>query len=211
MAEGVKRAYDSTRRREQAEQTRLQILEAAQRLFERDGYATTTVAAIAAEAGVATKTVYLAFETKSGILRALWHLLLRGDQDDTPVSERDWYRQVVEERDPERKLRLSAHQSRVVKERAGRVMEVIRAGRRADPDVARSGTGSRPTSTRSSKGSPRRSHRRGAARRASTSTRPPTSSGRSTTPTRGSCSSSGAAGRPSSGSTGSTRRSGPSC
>ena len=136
MADAVKRRYDSTRRREQAEQTRLQILEAAQRLFERDGYAMTTVGAIAKEAGVATKTVYLAFETKSGILRALWHLLLRGDQDATPVSDRDWYRSVVEERDLERKLHLLTSQSRAVKERAAPVMEVIRRGADADPDVA---------------------------------------------------------------------------
>ena len=68
MPEGVKatRRYDSTRRREQAAATRREILEAAQRLFERDGYVATTMAAIAAEAGVALKTVYLAFETKSG-------------------------------------------------------------------------------------------------------------------------------------------------
>ena len=33
----------------------------AQRLFERQGYAATTMAAIATEAGVAGKTVYLAF------------------------------------------------------------------------------------------------------------------------------------------------------
>ena len=52
------------------------------------GYAATTMAAIAAEAGVALKTVYVAFETKSGVLRALWHLLLRGDEDDVPVVER---------------------------------------------------------------------------------------------------------------------------
>ena len=67
MPEGVKatRRYDSTRRREQAAATRREILEAAQRLFERDGYGATTMAAIAAEAGVALKTVYLAFETKA--------------------------------------------------------------------------------------------------------------------------------------------------
>jgi AcrR family transcriptional regulator len=104
MPEGVKatRRYDSTRRREQAAATRLEILEAAQRLFERDGYVATTMAAVAAEAGVALKTVYVAFETKGGLLRALWHLRLRGDEADIPIPERQWYREVIAEPDPER-------------------------------------------------------------------------------------------------------------
>src|SRR6266536_157975 len=129
MAERVKskRRYDSRRRREQAAGTRRDILEAAQRLFERRGYAATTMAAIAAEAGVALKTVYLAFETKSGLLRALWHLLLRGDEADAPVAERGWYREVLEEPDPERQLRLTARNSRVVKTRAAALMGVIRS------------------------------------------------------------------------------------
>ena len=76
--------YNSPRRREQAAATRREILEAAQRLFERQGYAATTMAAIAAEAGVALKTVYVAFETKSGVLRALWNLRLRGDEERRP-------------------------------------------------------------------------------------------------------------------------------
>src|SRR6267378_1038148 len=95
----TKRRYDSPRRREQAAATRREILEAAQRLFEHQGYAATTMAAIAAEAGVALKTVYVAFETKSGVLRALWNMLLRGDTEDAPVAERRWYRDVVEEPD----------------------------------------------------------------------------------------------------------------
>src|SRR5438093_9035691 len=103
-----KRRYHSPRRREQAAATRRDILEAAQRLFERQGYAATTIAAIAAEAGVALKTVYVAFESKSGLLHSLWHLLLRGDEDDVPVGERRWYRDVVEEPDPARQLRLTA-------------------------------------------------------------------------------------------------------
>src|SRR4051812_216340 len=108
MTEPVKtRRHNSPRRREQAAATRREILEAAQRLFERDGYAATTVAAIATEAHVASKTVYLAFETKSGVLRALWNMLLRGDTGDAPVAERSWYREVVEEPGPERQLRLA--------------------------------------------------------------------------------------------------------
>src|SRR3954469_12723895 len=126
MAERVKpRAYNSPRRREQAAATRRDILEAAQRLFEGQGYAATTMAAIAAEAGVALKTVYVAFETKSRVLRALWHLLLRGDEDGVAVGRREWYREVLEEPDLERRLRLNARNARRVKERAGALMEVI--------------------------------------------------------------------------------------
>jgi AcrR family transcriptional regulator len=125
MAERVKRrrSYNSPRRREQAAETRRQILDAAQQRFERDGYAATSMAAIAAAAGVSLKTLYLAFETKSGLLRALWHLLLRGESDS------------IQEADPERQLRLNARNSRIVKVRAGAMLEVIRSAASGDPDI----------------------------------------------------------------------------
>src|SRR5438477_6268216 len=104
MAERVnpKRAYNSPRRQEQAASTRRSMLEAAQRLFESQGYAATTMEAIATEAGVALKTVYVAFATKSGLLRALWDLLLKGDEVEAAVADRPWYREVLDETDPER-------------------------------------------------------------------------------------------------------------
>jgi AcrR family transcriptional regulator len=129
------RRYDSPRRREQAEETRRRILAAAQLLFERDGYVATSMAAVAREAGVSLKTVYLALETKNGLLRALWHLLLRGERDDVVVDEQAWYREVLEEPDPRRQLRLNARNSRAVKERAGALMEVIAAAAPSDPEV----------------------------------------------------------------------------
>jgi len=136
MPQRVKtRAYNSSRRREQAAATRRDILGAAQRLFERQGYAATTMAAIAAEAGVALKTVYLAFETKSGVLRALWNQLLRGDEGEAPVAERSWYREVVEEPDPQRQLRLNARNSRAAKTRIAGVLKVIREAAPVDSDT----------------------------------------------------------------------------
>jgi AcrR family transcriptional regulator len=136
MAEHVKtRSYNSPRRREQAAATRRQILESAQQLFEQQGYAGTSMAAIAKEAGVALKTVYLAFETKSGLLRALWNVVLRGDEGDLPVAQREWYREVLEEPDPERQLRLNARNARAVKTRAGALLAVIRSAAAADPEV----------------------------------------------------------------------------
>jgi AcrR family transcriptional regulator len=131
-----KRTYDSPRRREQAAATRRDILQAAQRLFEEQGYAATTMAAIAGEAGVALKTVYAAFETKGGVLRALWNLLLRGDEADVPVMDRAWYREVLDEPDPERQLRLNARNARAVKVRIAAVLDVIRHAAPLDADIA---------------------------------------------------------------------------
>ncbi|MEA2419910.1 MAG: hypothetical protein QOE60_2116 [Thermoleophilaceae bacterium] len=94
------------------------------------------MALIAERAGVSLKTVYVAFETKSGVLRALWNFLLRGDQEEAPVAERDWYREVVEEPDPERQLRLNARNACTVKKRIGAVLGVIRSAAPIDPEIA---------------------------------------------------------------------------
>ena len=130
----LKRRYESPRRREQAAATRREILGAAQRLLEENGYAATTMAAIADEAGVALKTVYLAFETKSGLIRALWDTLLRGEPD-IAVAQQPWYLEVLQEPDPVRQLQLNARNSTVVKQRVANLLRVIRDGASSDPDV----------------------------------------------------------------------------
>ena len=86
--------------------------------------------------GVALKTVYVAFATKSGLLRALWDLLLKGDEDDAAVDQRQWYREVVEEPDPATQLRLNARNARVVKLRIAGLLEVIRDAAPVEPDTA---------------------------------------------------------------------------
>jgi AcrR family transcriptional regulator len=130
------RAYDSPRRREQAAATRRAILEAAQRLFEWDGYAATSVPAIAAEARVALKTVYVAFETKANLLNALWEARLGQGEEAIPVLEREWYRRLLAEPNPEGKLRILAAQAREVKTRSGALLEVIRNASTADTEIA---------------------------------------------------------------------------
>ena len=137
MSEDVKgrRPYVSPRRREQAEATRAVILDAAERLFLRDGYTATPMPAVAAEANVALKTVYVAFTTKSRLLHELWNVRLGGDAEPVPVVARPWYRDLLAEPDPQQLLRRFAAQSRRVKERAGGLMVVIRNGAGADPAV----------------------------------------------------------------------------
>ena len=138
MDEPVKRTrrYTSPHRVEQAAATRRQILDVAQRLFEEHGYVATSMAAIAAEAGVSLRTVYLGFASKPGLLIALWHLLLRGDEGPAPVGERSWFRAVLAKPDPSRQLRLNARNARIVRQRAGRILRVIRDAAQADPELA---------------------------------------------------------------------------
>jgi AcrR family transcriptional regulator len=74
----VKRPYDSTGRREHAQRNRDAVLGAAQRRFLNDGYAVTTIAAVARDAGVSAETIYKSFGTKAALVRAIWERGLAG-------------------------------------------------------------------------------------------------------------------------------------
>src|SRR5712671_4820961 len=74
-----KRRYDSSRRAAQARQTRAAVVEAARQLFLHDGYAGTTIAAVAAEADVSVETIYKAFGGKPGLVRAICAAALAGE------------------------------------------------------------------------------------------------------------------------------------
>lgn len=137
MSESVKstRSYHSPRRRKQATETQRHILDNAQRLFEQRGYLAVSMGTIAIEADVASKTIYLAFGTKGGVLRAVWQRVLNGADDDDPVVSRAWFLEAFDETDPERQLRLNARNSAAVKQRAGAMLSVIRGAASADADA----------------------------------------------------------------------------
>jgi len=82
-----KRRYDSSGRRAQARRNRDAVLDAAQRKFLAAGYAATTIAEIAREAGVSVEMVYKAFGGKSGLVRNIYERGLRGPGS-TPAYER---------------------------------------------------------------------------------------------------------------------------
>jgi AcrR family transcriptional regulator len=81
------RAYDAGRRQELARRHRDAIVEAAERRFLRDGYAVTTIAAIAADAGVSVDTIYKSFGGKPGLVRAIRSRAL-GGEGAVPAEER---------------------------------------------------------------------------------------------------------------------------
>ena len=84
------RTYRSDRRAEQATQTRRRVLAAATGLFERQGYAATTVRQVAADAGVAVQTVEASFGSKPRLLKACIDVAIAGDDEAVPVLARDW-------------------------------------------------------------------------------------------------------------------------
>ena len=85
-----RRGYASEARTEQARQTRKRVIEAATRLFVQQGYATTTMRAIAAAAGVSVPTVELLFGTKAQLLHVVIDVAIAGDDEPVPVLKRAW-------------------------------------------------------------------------------------------------------------------------
>jgi AcrR family transcriptional regulator len=73
-----RRRYDSSGRRQQAGRNREAILEVARRLFLSEGYAATTVAAIAQASKVSVETIYKAFGGKPGLVKAIYERGLEG-------------------------------------------------------------------------------------------------------------------------------------
>ena len=92
---GPRRPYRYPKREAAALQTRRTIRDAAETLFLRDGYARTTMKAIAAQAGVSEKTMYLAYATKATLLRRVIEVAVRGDEAPATLAERSDWRAIV--------------------------------------------------------------------------------------------------------------------
>src|SRR4051794_37485302 len=83
-----RKAYDSSRRRAQADETRRLIVRASRDLFIEKGYGHTTIADIAGAAGVSVETIYAAFGNKSTLLHKAWDITVGGDEDEIVFHER---------------------------------------------------------------------------------------------------------------------------
>src|SRR5215813_890295 len=81
-------SYHSPLRARQAAETRRTIVGAATRLFGERGWAGTTLAAVASEAGTVVETIYAGFGSKAGLLIAAIDVAIVGDDDKTPLAAR---------------------------------------------------------------------------------------------------------------------------
>jgi AcrR family transcriptional regulator len=131
-----RRAYHSPRRTEQARATRRAVLDAARRLFVSQGYAATTIEAVAGEAEVSPETVYATFGNKRAVLSDLIDVTIAGDDAPVPILERPWVDAMRTEPDPRRRLRILARNGRLMLDRWADVAAVLASAAAADPKIA---------------------------------------------------------------------------
>lgn len=133
MGEAVK---TPGRRERKALETRRRVLEAAETLFVRDGYAASTMTAIADTADVAVQTLYAVFGTKRSILTELLAAHVVGDQEAATLQDREAWQAMERESDPRRQLSLLAAIATRIGGRIAALYQVIAAAAASDPEIA---------------------------------------------------------------------------
>lgn len=142
MDEAVKRGtkatrrYDATRRRRSADATRRRILDAARHLFVTDGYAATTVGAIADRAEVSPDTVYAAVGPKPAVFRELIELALSGTDSSVPGADRDYAVRMRAEQDAVAKLAVYADAVTTIQRRLAPLFLALRDAASTDEQLA---------------------------------------------------------------------------
>ena len=109
------------------------MLQACRELLFGQGYRATTIRAVADRAGVSAETIYKAFGTKSGMMKALWDVTLAGDEAPLSMAERPELRSIWQLDDGPAKVRRYAEFVRGAHERVADLFMLLT---HAGPDVA---------------------------------------------------------------------------
>ena len=136
MSRPNRRRYDATGRRAQAQRSRERVLREASRLFIDQGFAATTVAQIAAAAGVSPPTVFARFQSKVNLLKEAIDIAIVGDVEPIPLADRPSLLRVHQGRTAQEVLERYAEVCAEVGTRAFPIFAVAYAAADADPQVA---------------------------------------------------------------------------
>jgi AcrR family transcriptional regulator len=117
-------------------ETEERILAAARELFVRDGYAATTLSAVADAARVAHRTVYVRFGTKADLLKRVVDVAVAGDTRDVDVQSRDWYQAALAAPTVGERIGLLADGCAALMARAGDVFAVAQQAEPVEPLIA---------------------------------------------------------------------------
>ena len=136
MTPPVKRRYNAAGRRAAAARRREAIIEAAARLFLARGYLDTTMAAVAAEAGVSTETVYAVVGTKPELFRLLTETAISGTDEPVPVLQRDYIQALRAEPSGRGKLEIYATAIAQIQQRMAPLYRAAQQAAAAEPALA---------------------------------------------------------------------------
>jgi len=131
-----KRGYTSLIRDDQARATRRSIVAAAAELFVANGYAATTMEAIAAAAGVSRKTVFTVSGSKFALLKDAFDWSLVGDDEPVAMADRGPVQRILATTDRHEAVRLWAEMVVDTSARAARIGAVLVAAAAVDGEAA---------------------------------------------------------------------------
>jgi TetR/AcrR family transcriptional regulator, regulator of autoinduction and epiphytic fitness len=131
----TRRGYDASGRQAEARARRERVVAAARDLFLQRGYATTSIADIAAAAGVSVQMIYASFDGKAGLLGSVVDVTAAGDDDDVLLRERSEAVAALSIADPRARLEAIARQAAELNERVGPVLVIVESAAGADASV----------------------------------------------------------------------------
>ena len=130
------RRYSTELRSEQTAVARRLILASAGRLFVEKGYLGTTLAAVAAQAGVSVQTVYNVIGGKSAVLKAVYDATLAGDDEPVAMGDRPAFRAMAQASSGREMLERYAELGRQLSERVLPLVTTLLAqAATGDPDL----------------------------------------------------------------------------
>ena len=136
MGKEVKRrSYDATGRQARSAETRQRIIQAARDLILANGYRSTTIAAVAAQAGVNVDTVYQLVGRKPVLLRELIEQAISGADHPVVADERSYVQAMRAEPDPAKKLAMYAGAVRRIQERMAPLLLAVRDASSTEPEA----------------------------------------------------------------------------
>jgi AcrR family transcriptional regulator len=116
--------------------TEERIVAAAHELFVRDGYAATTLTAVADAARVGHRTVYVRFGTKADLLKRVVDIAVVGDAEPVDMHSRDWYQRALNAPTLAERLDRLADGAAALMARAGDVFAVAQQAEPVEPTIA---------------------------------------------------------------------------
>ena len=114
---------------------RAKMLAAARELFTSRGYTSTTMKAIADQAGMAVQTLYFTFATKRAILSELLDVEIAGDTEPVATMDRPWFTAAIAAT-PTQQIKLQVAAAATIYARVSPLLEVIRAAAATDRELA---------------------------------------------------------------------------